>query len=412
MNWYWLDGYNGVSDGALNDLLPGDGIMQQSEMFVADIDTYAPVPLFVDGAINPYVQSSLQGYYWGGFTPGNTTPGASRYLRVDSNAASTRTQEILFSVDHELMTDFSVGLNATWRKYDHFTSNYSYYADGELGDYTIDGENVIRDYSLYSVAGYIPEVGTEENSLAGVDLGEGAGKPYYYLNPGYGYTPYYAHIRNTNYQTFWGVDLVWNKRLSNKWMLDGSLSYMDQKVHYGAAYQNPSNMWALNNEIYAPAVGGASGKINQYIFSHWMFKLEGLYQLPYDFNVSFTFNARAGHIIPHYMTVADRRWPNSYRRSETSYLDVFGTDKLPTFYQLNFRLEKLVKLGDTGKIYLMADLFNTLNSSIINRRYDRNEGTWNIYADGSTGFAPYALNNVVNEILNPLVMRLGVRFQF
>jgi hypothetical protein len=411
-DWYWLDGYNGVSGGALNPLGAKDGIMQQSEMFVNDPDTYAPIPLFVGGAVNPDYINNLQGYYWGGFVPGNTVPGASRYLRVDQNAASTRTQELLLSVDHELMADFSVGLNATWRKYDHFATNWSYYANGELGNYQVGGENVIRDYSLYSLAGYIPDAGTALNSLEGVDLGEGAGKPYYYLNPGYGYTPYYAHVRNTNHQTFWGLDLVWNKRLSNKWMLDGSLSYMDQKIHYGDGMTNPANLWALDNQLYAPALGSASGKINQYLFSHWMFKLEGLYQLPYDFNVSFTFNARAGHIIPHYMTVTDRTWGNSYSRSASSYLDVFGTEKLPTFYQLNFRVEKLIKLGDTGKIYLMADLFNTFNSSIVNRRYDRNEGTWNIYADGSTSFSPYALNNVVNEILNPLVMRLGVRFQF
>ncbi len=60
----------------------------------------------------------------------------------------------------------------------------------------------------------------------------------------------------------------------------------------------------------------------------------------------------------------------------------------------------------------MADVFNLFNSSIINRRYDRNEGTYNINADGSTTFAAYANKFVVNEILNPRVMRLGVRFQF
>lgn len=412
MNWYWLDGYNGITDGALNDLLPGDGVMQQDEMFYPDPETYYPVPLFAGGVVNPAFQSNLEGYAWGGFVPGNTEPGQSRYRRIDSNAASTRTQELLFTVDHELLADFSVGLNATYRKYDHFSWNPSYYTDGELGDYTIEGADVIRDYRVYSVAGQIPTAGADE-VLNGIDLGEGVGKDYYLMNPGYGYTPYYAHLRNTNYQTFWGVDLVFNKRLSNKWMVDGSFSYMDQKQHYGDGYQAASNLWALDGQLYAPALGGASGKINQYLFSHWMVKLEGLYQLPYGFNVSFTFNARAGHIIPHYFSITDRRWANAYARGTGSlYLDVFGTQKLPNFYQLNFRLEKVIKLGDTGKIYLMADVFNVFNSSIVNRRYDANEGTYNIYADGSTAFAPYAFNNVVNEILNPRIMRLGVRFQF
>lgn len=407
MNWYWLDGWDGVSytDGQPT-IGAQDGVQQMAEMFVPDPVTYAAIPFFVGGAVNPLIQSSLEGYYWGGFVPGNTEPGQSRYRRIDQNAASTRTSELLLTVDHELFQDFSVGLSASYRKYDHFSWNPSYYTDGELGDYTIDGADVIRDFNVYSVAGQIP------SSIEGVDLGEGAGKDYYLLDPGYGYTPYYAHLRNSNYQTFWGVDLIFNKRLSNKWMMDGSISYMNQKVYYGDGVTNPSNLWATDKQIYAPALGGASGKINQYLFSPWMLKLEGLYQLPYDFNVSFTFNARAGHIIPHYMSINDRRWANTYSRSVSSYLDVFGTDKLPNFYQLNFRLEKLIKLGDTGKIYLMADIFNVFNSSIVNRRYDASEGTYNIYAGGTTGFAPNATNNLVNEILNPRILRLGVRFQF
>ena len=414
MDWYWLDGWDGATYDGEGFPVIGvrDGVQQAQEMFVSDPDTYAPIPLFTGSgsslAINPAFQNNTFNIWYGGFTPGSTEGGApSRYLRVDQNAASSRTMEVLFSVDHEIMTDFSLGLNGTWRKYDHFSWNPSYYANGTLGDYSIDGENRILDFTMYDVAGQIPD------SISGVDLGAGAGRDYYLRNADFGTTPYYAHVRNTNYETFWGVDVVFNKRLSNKWMMDGSLSYMDQKYHYGDGVTNPSNLWAQQDQLYAPALGSASGKINQYLFSHWMFKLEGLYQLPYDFNVSFTFNARAGHVIPHYFSITDRRWANTYNRGTGSlYLDIFGSEKLPSFYQLNFRLEKLIKLGDTGKIYLMADVFNLLNSSIVNRRYDRNEGTYTINANGTSSFAPYANNFVVNELLNPRVMRLGVRFQF
>jgi hypothetical protein len=396
MNWYWLDGSNGGT---------ADGIQQASEMFYPDPTTYAPVAMFNAGgtAISPEFQA-LQGYCWGGFTPASTTPGASRYT-VDTNATSNHTWEVLATVDHELLQDFSVGLSATWRKYNHFSWNPSYYTNGDYGDYRIGGQSVIRDSSMYTVAGQLPD------TVSGVDMAAGAGKDYWLLTPGFGYTPYYRHLLNTNYETYWGVDLVFNKRLSNKWMLDGSLSYQDQSYHYGNGYQNPSNLWAQQDQLYAPALGSASGKINQYIFSHWMFKLEGLYQLPLDFNVSFTFNARAGHVIPHYVGVTDYTWGNTYSRGVTSYLDVFGKQTLPAFYQLNFRLEKLIKLGDTGRIYLMADVFNVFNSSIINRRYDRNEGTINIRTTGIT-HSVYANNYVVNELLNPRIMRLGVRFQF
>ena len=407
MNWYWLDGYQGVVDGAIQ-YGAKDGKIQPGECVVPDPTTYGPVQVF-----NPAGTSvsdaylALQGYQWGGFTPGSTTPGASSYF-VNNNATSNHTWEILATIDHELLPDFSVGLNATWRKYNHFSWNPAYYTNGDYGDYSIDGQSVIRDHNLYTVAGQIPDA-----SGLGVNMGKGTGKDYYLLTTGYGYTPYALHTLNTNYQTYWGVDLVWSKRLSNKWMLDGSATYCDQSYHYGNGYTNTAgNFWAVQDQIYAPSIGSASGKLSQYIFSHWLFKLEGLYQLPLDFNVSFTFNARAGHLIAHSVTITDSRWANSYNRSVGAYLDVFGKQTLPAFYQLNLRLEKLIKLGDTGRIYLMADIFNALNSSIINRRYDQNEGTIRISTTGVVTNTPYANYYKVNEILNPRVTRLGIRFQF
>jgi hypothetical protein len=406
--WYWLDGFSGF-DGTGNPIIGAqDGRQQMGEMMLPDPETYAPVPMFVGGAVNPAIADEngpFNGVNWWSFVPYSTEPGPSNFT-VDSNANSTRTSELLFTIDHEIFKDFSIGLNATYRKYDHFSWNPAYYTNGDIGDYRIEGESVIRDFNMYSLAGTVP-------NISGVDMGEGVGKEYYLLTPGYGYTPYQRHMRNTNNSTFWGVDLVFNKRLSDKWMFDGSLSYMDQAYHYGDGYTNPTNLWALDDELYAPNIGGASGKIGQYVFSHWMVKLEGLYQLPYDFNTSFTFNARAGHIIPHYLNnFTDRRWGNSYSRSTNVYLDVFGTEELEVFYQMNFRLEKLINLGETGKIYLMADVFNLFNSPIVNRQYDRREGDYAINADSTTTFTPYANNARVNELLNPRIMRIGARFQF
>jgi hypothetical protein len=404
MGFWWLDGFEGY-DGEGNPIIGAtDGKVQAGELFGHDPNTYAPMPLIVDGQINPdWAEKSLGDQYIG-FDPGEEGVLPSNYI-VDKKAGSTRTWEVLATLEHELRTNLVVGLNFMWRKYDHFSWAPDYYTNGPLGDYRIDGQDVIADYNCYKVVGKIP------TSIPGVDLGEGAGKDYYLRDPLYGFTPYFYYTLNTNYNTYWGIDLLFNKRLSDRWMMDGSISYMDQRQHYGNGYQNPTNLWALDKQIFAPAIGGASGKINQYIFSHWTVKLEGLYQLPYGFSISFTFNARAGHVVPHYMTIKNYTWSNIYDRSAMVYLDVFGKDKLPVFYQLNMRVEKELKIGDTGRVYVMADAFNVFNSAIINRRYDRNEGTLNIYPD-RTEFKPYTNNYKINEYLNPFIMRLGVRFQF
>jgi len=403
MGFWWLDGFEGVEDGTPIIGTP-DGMVQAGELLGHDPYTYEPMPLIVDGNINPDWADANYGIYYWGFEPYSTELLQSQYI-IDPKATSNHTWEILATLEHELRTNLVVGLNFIWRKYDHFSWDPMYFTNGELGDYRIDGQSVIMDYNCYDVVGQVP------SSIPGVDVGEGAGKNYYLRTADYIWSPYYYHTLNTNYSTYWGIDLLFNKRLSDKWMLNGSISYMDQRYHYGNGYDNPTNLWALDNKIWAPNIGGASGKINQYIFSHWTVKLEGLYQLPYDFNISFTFNARQGHVIPHYMYITNYTWENPYDRTATVYLDVFGKEQLPIFYQLNLRLEKVLKIGDIGRVWIMADAFNVFNRAIINRRYDKREGTLYIYSDGTT-FSPYANNYRINEYLNPFIMRLGVRFQF
>jgi hypothetical protein len=401
--------------------LPSDntGIVHAGDVYGNDPTTYGPIPLIVNGAVNPAYINLTQYSQWYGFTPYSSSTQPSNYT-VNPNAGSSHTWELLATIEHELLPDFSVSLQGTYRKYDHYSWDVPYYANGALGDFSINGQNVLLGPGAYDPVGTIPSTitYTDATGTHNVNLGAGPGHTYYLLDPLYTGTPYYYHTLNTNYNTFWGVDLIVNKRLSNKWMLDGSLSYMDQRQHYGNGYTDPTNLWALQDTITAPSMGGGSGKISQYVFSHWMVKLEGLYQLPMNFDISFTFNARAGYLVPHYMTIHDLTWANDIYHVVTTWLDVFGQQRLPTHYQLNLRLEKMIRLGQTGHIYLMADAFNVTNAATINRRYDRNEGDLYVTGRDESGnitsyyFKPYAFNYTVNEIMNPFVARFGVRFQF
>ena len=57
----------------------------------------------------------------------------------------------------------------------------------------------------------------------------------------------------------------------------------------------------------------------------------------------------------------------------------------------------------------MADVFNALNTAVVNRAYDAYLGTY--YVD--TGeFSANPFNRLYNEVLNPRVWRFGLRFEF
>jgi hypothetical protein len=72
-------------------------------------------------------------------------------------------------------------------------------------------------------------------------------------------------------------------------------------------------------------------------------------------------------------------------------------------------LEKMVKIGDGGRIYFMADVFNLFNQALMNRRYMRSEGTYYVATDL---FVPTPSKFQANEVLNPRTTRFGVRFTF
>ena len=57
----------------------------------------------------------------------------------------------------------------------------------------------------------------------------------------------------------------------------------------------------------------------------------------------------------------------------------------------------------------MADVFNVLNSAIVNRAYDAYLGTY--YVD-TEEFVANPQSRRYSEILNPRIFRLGLRFEF
>ena len=360
------------------------------------------------------------------------------YDELDPSYGSGRTTEFMLTLEREVFTDFAVAVNATYRKYDHFNWRVPFFPVGgtnyyQQSDWFVNATSILPDANLPASVDV-----TGADTLWDGDTGEANQHDWYVYDHDYtasdgtnlgnvddGQTPYDLYERRPGfYRDYYGVDVIFTKRLSNKWMLNGSLTWQHQAQHYGEdSYFHDTNLWALDGKAYAPSIGGASGKINQYTYSRWLIKAGGLYQLPYDFNVAFTFLAREGWILEERIQYLDEGLPNADSQDYVAYIHPFSEFRLNTFYRFDIRLEKVINLGDTGRIYLMADLFNVFNAKLENRRYQRIWGT--VYRDAvdrSTEFntyyeydprSPYGANAYkLNEILNPRVLRLGVRFQF
>ncbi|HMA53626.1 MAG TPA: hypothetical protein VKT17_04155, partial [Acidobacteriota bacterium] len=298
-------------------------------------------------------------------------------------------------------------IGATYRRHDNFDWAKLYYpADvfPSTPDLVIDNTG-----TWFTAAGTIPA--TVKIGDKTVDMGAAAGRTWYLPVASFpGDTPYRMVDKSSSYLTYIGLDLAVNKRLSHRWFLNASVTLQDQRVHWGDSFIDPTNQWAIDGQPYGNWGGGAGGKVPVQMYSRWMAKLSGLYQLPWGFDVAATFNAREGWKIPNYLTLAfanSSSWPG-LNRANTIYLQTTTKDSLPVFSNLTFRIEKKITLG-SGRMYFMADVFNALNSAVVNRSYDAYFGTYYVDTQASS-VNPF--NRLYNEILNPRVWRFGLRFEF
>lgn len=330
---------------------------------------------------------------------------------VDPNAknvkTSPRTREIALSFEKELRPDFLASATATFRRYDNFDwAKLFYPADiyPSTPDLVIDNTQ-----SWYAVAGTIPATVTIGDTT--VSTGDAAGRSWYLPIASFpGETPYRMIDKSTAFRTYIGLDLAVTKRLSNHWFMNASVTLQDQRVHWGDSYIDPTNKWAIDGQSYGNWSSGAGGKVSVQMYARWMAKVSGLYQMPLGFDVSATFIAREGWKIPNYITLAyadTESWPGLYR-ANTIYLQTATKDSLPVFNNLTFRIEKKFAIG-ASRMYFMADVFNALNSAVVNRAYDAYSGVYYVDTQAS---AANAFNRLYNEILNPRVWRFGLRFEF
>ncbi len=301
--------------------------------------------------------------------------------RYDPDYNSPLLDELSVFYEKELFRDFAARLELFYKKYHRQTWRRSMLSDGTVeteDNYYVSGHDDTLDMDIYGATQYFP----------------------------------YEYITNhiDAYDRYLGFQLVWTKRLSNKWMMNGSFTWADWKRFYKGEFlgvidniQGDDMYWGLNNADYfdggvvAPESAG-SGVRDIYVNSRWQFKLSGLYQLPLGINFSGVFVAREGYISPNNVLVLapNLGWIELYGDPEDSEAK-FGDSRLPAFWVLNFRLEKTFQISESSRVILSADAFNITNSAHALKQEIRIT---------SPNFGQDL------RILNPRVFRFGIQFMF
>ena len=129
-----------------------------------------------------------------------------------------------------------------------------------------------------------------------------------------------------------------------------------------------------------------------------MAKLNFLYQLPWGINFSGFANAREGMGNTQWI-LADtpERGVKGWGWMTAVLVQEYGSNRLPNFYNVDFGLSKDFLLGRYGRLTVQVDAFNVFNFS---------------HALGRMAALSRADHGEITNILNPRVIRLGVRYRF
>jgi hypothetical protein len=132
--------------------------------------------------------------------------------------------------------------------------------------------------------------------------------------------------------------------------------------------------------------------------SDWMAKLSFLYQLPWGFSFSGFANARQGYIFPERLLVST---PERAKVGLGATMNIYtakpGEKRYRDFYNADLSLAKTFSFKEYGSLIFQVDAFNIFNFSHELERYPQ------------VNSSRY---NQIQKILNPRVIRLGVRYNF
>ena len=343
--------------------------------------------------LSPFGYGILGSY---GFDPTNPTSTESVNV-IGSDLGSPRTHEVIFGVDRELpIPNTAVTASVTWRRY-----------------------NSMRWRPMIGVRQSDFFVASTLNTTLPPDAG-GASVSQDIYEPLPGVLPVGNGREELNrdgyHQRYWGWEVNFIKRMSDRWMARAGFSYNDHREYFtdpAVAIEDPTPLGKSAKTSRGGTDAGplrdgglvvtrstGSGKDEIYFVSpQYQFVANGQYQAPFGIDIAANLLIRQGLGQPYHERVntADPANPQKF----VLLAPDVGEYRLPAVKNLDIRIGKELRF-DQVTINVDLDWFNVFNAStVLRRQYDNR-------FDASS---PTGVGNTL-EILNPSIVRFGFRLGF
>jgi hypothetical protein len=270
--------------------------------------------------------------------------------------------EFMLGVEHELVKDFKLGLQFVYKVNKNIVEDVDKYNGYDPTAVDDQGRPIWLPYDFIE-PGWDGEWGTaDDQNMTVYGLADYAPtRTYHGINPPEAKRQYTALI------------LSFDKRMSNRWQLQGSVLYSAFKGNADPGYsatEGESTMFDNPNVM-----------INSYgrmAFDRpFQIKLMGSVMLPYDIVLTAYFQHRSGS--PWARTISRVYFPSSID-TQDSYVGVYtepnGERRNPSFTLLDMRVEKSFTFGELGKLSFFVDAFNLMGRSGYNISQNPNPYIW------------------------------------
>jgi hypothetical protein len=299
------------------------------------------------------------------------TLGGGGFVRVDRDLVRPTSNEISFNLEREITTGLSG--RASW-VYKNMRNVWGEIDVVRAANYTVPF--TINDPGPDRTAGT-----ADDQQFQTMALAAGTGSDRVFTNLG--------DRGNADFQN---VEFAINRRFSGRWMLLGSFGMTWSTMAHNQTANGNSGRYGNTTFPYRPA-DRLFGEDGVETTDSWNYKVVGRYVMPLDIGFSGSWKVQSGFNYSRTISVAMPVEGNRTIRVEPA-----DANRYPTISILDLRLDKSIDMGKFGKFSPMLDVFNVLNSGV-----PTNVRTTN------TAAAPF---QEVTTILNPRVLRFGVRYNF
>lgn len=313
--------------------------------------------------------------------------------RLDPNIRAPKTDELILGVEHALSSEFTIAANYTYREVTDLVWAQPEKNRG-AGDFFTPAD--------YEIAGY----------AEGTVNGQSYRVPYYSVKDGLPSPANFVFTNRPDYkQKYQGIEIALTKRLSNRWMARGNVSFNDWTQDVGARaiydptkqlFSGPANIFgclACNGDQVVQGSGTGSGaKGGIYINSRWSYFMTGMYQGAWGLNYSASVQGREGYPIPFYHRVSS----DGTRKSVLALESIEDSPRLDNIFQLDARISREIKVGGVG-VTFSVDAFNLTNERTTIQREHR------LFTSATR---PDPRADQIEELQSPRVFRVGARLSF